>query len=110
MARIWNKPQVAEQSSLRGRHKQSNTPLKKKVFVGLSGGVDSSVSAALLKKATPNNFKKLFGRPSSKEFSGYDVTGVFIKAWYPDWQECNWREDRRDAMRVCANLSIPFVT
>ena len=75
----------------------------KKVFVGLSGGVDSSVSAALLKKA------------------GYDVTGVFIKVWQPDfWNSpstssgqsqfhCDWKEDMRDAMRVCAKLDIPFI-
>lgn len=64
----------------------------KKVFVGLSGGVDSAVSAALLQK------------------EGYDVTGVFIKVWQPDWIECSWKEDRRDAMRVAAHLNIPFFT
>jgi len=58
----------------------------------MSGGVDSSVSAALLKN------------------EGHDVTGVFIKVWQPDWIECTWREDRRDAMRAAAHLDIPFVT
>ena len=64
----------------------------KKVFVGMSGGVDSSVSALLLKK------------------KGYDVTGVFIKVWQPDFIECTWKEDRQDAMRVCSELEIPFIT
>jgi tRNA-specific 2-thiouridylase len=64
----------------------------KKVFVGMSGGVDSSLSAALLKE------------------QGYDVTGVFIKVWQPDFIECTWKEDRLDAMRVASALSIPFVT
>lgn len=65
---------------------------KSHVVVGLSGGVDSSVSAALLLRA------------------GYRVTGAFIKAWYPDFLPCAWREERVDAMRVCASLGIPFVT
>lgn len=64
----------------------------KKVFVGMSGGVDSSLSAALLKE------------------EGYDVTGVFIKVWQPDFIECTWKEDRLDAMRVASELEIPFVT
>jgi tRNA-specific 2-thiouridylase len=66
--------------------------MKKKVYVGMSGGVDSSVSALLLKE------------------EGYDVTGVFIKVWQPDFIECTWKEDRLDAMRVAAHLDIPFIT
>lgn len=70
------------QSGLRG----------KKVFVGLSGGVDSAVTAALLQEA------------------GAHVTGVFIKGWYPPGMPCTWSADRRDAMRVAAHLRIPFLT
>ncbi len=66
--------------------------IAKAVFVGLSGGVDSAVSAALLQKA------------------GYEVVGVFIKTWHPDFLECNEEEERHDAMRVAAHLDIPFLT
>jgi tRNA-uridine 2-sulfurtransferase len=68
----------------------------KRVFIGMSGGVDSSVSAALLKEA------------------GFDVTGVFIKVWEPPADllpaGCSWRDDRRDASKVAAILGIPFLT
>lgn len=64
----------------------------KTIFVGLSGGVDSAVSAALLQRA------------------GARVTGVFIKGWYPEGMPCTWAADRRDAMRVAARLQIPFQT
>jgi len=63
----------------------------KKVFVGASGGVDSSTAMALLKN------------------QGYIVTGVFIKVWQPDFVECQWREDHLDAMRVCATLGVDFL-
>lgn len=64
----------------------------KRIFVGLSGGVDSAVSAALLMHA------------------GARVTGVFIKGWYPPGMPCTWAAERRDAMRVAARLHIPFFT
>jgi len=62
------------------------------VFVGMSGGVDSSVSAAILKK------------------QGYNVVGVFIRTWHPEFLTCTEEIERLDAMRVAAHLDIPFLT
>lgn len=64
---------------------------KEKVFVGVSGGVDSSVALALLME------------------QGFEVVGVFIRTWQPDWIECTWQQERRDAMRVCAHLDVLFI-
>ena len=65
---------------------------KKIVFIGLSGGVDSAVSATLLKK------------------QGFEVVGVFMRTWHPDFLPCNEEEERLDAMRVATHLNIPFLT
>lgn len=67
---------------------------RKKVLLGMSGGVDSSVSAVLLLEA------------------GYEVIGAFMKNWSDgdDSSECSWRTERRDAMRVAAALDIEFLT
>ncbi|MBI2064297.1 MAG: tRNA 2-thiouridine(34) synthase MnmA [Candidatus Yanofskybacteria bacterium] len=63
------------------------------VYVAMSGGVDSSVAAALLKKR------------------GFEVVGVFMKPWQPPSDSfCLWKQDREDAMRVAAVLGIPLLT
>ncbi|PLS80975.1 tRNA 2-thiouridine(34) synthase MnmA [Candidatus Saccharibacteria bacterium] len=64
----------------------------KKVFVGMSGGVDSSLTAALLRE------------------QGYDVTGVYMKNWTQDLPGmiCPWADDLADAKRVAVQLDIPF--
>lgn len=78
------------------KRRVQKTGSKGKVLVGMSGGVDSSVAAALLQK------------------QGYDVTGGFIKNWSDTkdlWTgECAWRGERRDALRVAAKLGISLLT
>jgi tRNA-specific 2-thiouridylase len=63
-----------------------------KVYVGMSGGVDSSLTAALLHE------------------QGYDVTGVYMKNWTQDLpgMKCPWADDLADAKRVAVQLGIPF--
>lgn len=70
--------------------------LKKiKVLVAMSGGVDSSVVALLMKR------------------KGYEVLGAFMKNWSDtknDSGECRWKDDRRMAMKIASRLNIPLIT
>ncbi len=66
--------------------------MKENVFVGVSGGVDSSVALLRVLRA------------------GHNATAVFIKTWQPDFITCNWEKERLDAMRVAAHLEVPFIT
>lgn len=63
-----------------------------KIYVGMSGGVDSSLAAALLKE------------------QGHDITGVYMKNWTQDLPglRCPWADDLADAKRVAVQLNIPF--
>lgn len=62
------------------------------VYAAMSGGVDSSTSAALLAEA------------------GFDVVGCFMTVWQPPFLDCSMESERQDAMRVAAELGIPFET
>lgn len=77
-------------------HIKKRFQMNKRVVVGLSGGVDSSVAAYLLKE------------------QGYEVIGLFMKNWHDDSvtisDECPWLEDSNDAMLVANKLGIPFQT
>lgn len=68
---------------------------KTRILVAMSGGVDSSVAALLMKK------------------KGYEVIGAFMKNWSDtknDLGECTWKDDRKMAMEIAAKLKIPLIT
>jgi tRNA-uridine 2-sulfurtransferase len=75
---------------------QKDIKKNKKVFIGISGGVDSAVAAYLLKE------------------QGYDVHGVFMKNWSGEdlglTENCPWKEDQEAAIAVCDHLGISFRT
>lgn len=68
---------------------------KPRVLVAMSGGVDSSVAALLLKK------------------QGYEVIGAFMKNWSDTknkFGECTWKDDRKEAMKIASKIGIPLIT
>lgn len=69
--------------------------MKEKVLVAMSGGVDSSVAALMMKK------------------KGYEVIGAFMKNWSDSknkFGECNWKDERRHAMKIASILNVPLIT
>jgi tRNA-specific 2-thiouridylase len=74
---------------------KSKIKKRMKVLVAMSGGVDSSVAALLMKE------------------KGYEVIGVFMKNWSDtknDLGECTWKDDRKEAMKIASKLKIPLIT
>lgn len=92
MQSIYSRPFITARSIMFGMETMINNKIK--VFVALSGGVDSAVTAALLVE------------------QGYNVTGVFMKNWSGDefgiQTDCPWKKDQDDAESVCIKLNIPF--
>ncbi len=72
----------------------TTTPASTRVVVGMSGGVDSSVTALLLKQ------------------QGYDVVGIFMKNWddTDEFGQCTAEDDAEDVRRVCEHIGIPYYT
>lgn len=90
--KLGRSPKAYEVAATSVSEEDCSMASSKKVFVGMSGGVDSSVSALLLKK------------------QGFDVTGVYMKNWSEDLpgMKCPWAEDLADAKRVAVRLGIDF--